>query len=1045
VVHEDRPLQGQTESSEHVHIRTFLIADMRGWTRFTQERGDEAAAKLAAKFADIAREGVEARGGTLLELRGDEGVCVFSSTRESIRAAVDLQRRFVQETLREPELPLTFGIGLDAGEAVAVQGGYRGGALNLAARLCGEARAGEILASREVTHLARRVDGVRYEDRGPLLLKGLDEPIVVVRVVPEGEDLIERLRPFAPPPLPAARRTSRRWPVVVGIAVVLALVAIASPLLGSDGGEAVDVGTNSIARMNAKEVSLDFATTLGQRPGASAIGFGSVWVAEPDRDVVVRLDLEDGSVTDTIPVGVSPSSIAIGAGAVWVTNAGDGTVRRINVDTNKVSQTLPAGSVPMGIAFGDGALWVADLTGAVLLRIDPASGKARSVPLAGQPSGVAFTSHGVWVSYAPNGVARIDPTDVSVTLTQSVGNGPTAVDAAFDSIWVSNHLDGTVMRLDPSSGDIQDTIELGEGPNALVDAAGSVWVANEFDDTISAIDPGTNRSGQAIPVGGTAASLATEGDGLWLAVGASAAEHRGGTLTVSSEHRTPKSLDPAIVVFNDTLGGQILAITNDGLLSYDKVGGPGGATLVPDLASALPEMSTDRLTYRFPLRQGISYSTGEPVRPEDFRYAVERLFAMGAEAAHGFMAIDGAEACKEKPATCDLSGSIVADAEAVTFHLVRPDPELAYKLALPVTYPVPVEIPAKDQALEPVPATGPYMIAEAGADGVELVRNPEFREWSGAAQPDGFVDAISWRFGQDPANAFDRLSAGELDWMTDVPQPEDLASLQAEHPDQVVVWPRPWTYWVGFNALTPPFDDPRVRQALNYAIDRNHVVELHGGPSSYRLTCQVLPPNFQGYDPFCPYTLEPDSDAWSAQDLDRAHALIEDAGAMGEKVTALIARTSPGEAKIMRYIVEVLNELGLRADSKTAGGLHQKFAAIDAGEAQAYLGGWISIYPTASDFIKPKVWCSPSHLGWGPYSGFCSESLNAMFKHALRLQETDPAAANSAWADLDHQIVEDAIVAPLDNLVSTFAVSARVENVQVHPQWGILLSRLWVQ
>jgi len=1050
VVHDGRPLQGQTESTEDVHIRTFLIADMRGWTRFTQERGDEAAAKLAAKFADIAREGVEARGGTLLELRGDEAVCVFSSTRESIRAAVDLQRRFVQETLREPELPLTFGIGLDAGEAVAVQGGYRGGALNLAARLCGEARAGEILASREVTHLARRVDGVRYEDRGPMLLKGLDEPIVVVRVVPEGEDPIERLRPFAPPPLHAARRTSRRWPVVVGIGVVLALVAIAIPLLGSDGGEAVDVGTNAIARMNAEEGSLDFDTPLGQRPGASAIGFGSVWVAEPDRDVVVRLDLEDGSVTDMIPVGASPSGVAIGAGAVWVTNAGDGTVRRINVGTNEVSQTLPAGSVPLGIAFGDGALWVADSVGAVLRRIDPTSGETRSVPLAGQPSGVAFTSHGVWVSYAPNGVARVDPTDVSVTLTQSVGNGPTAVDAAFHSIWVSNHLDNTVMRLDPSSGDIQDTIiGLGEGPNALVDVAGSVWVGNEFDDTISAIDPGTNDVGQAIPVGGTVASLATEGTGLWLAVGASAAEHRGGTLTVSSEHRTPKSLDPAIVVFNDTLAGQILAITNDGLLSYEKVGGPGGATLVPDLASTLPEISTDRLTYRFPLRQGISYSTGEPVRPEDFRYAVERLFAMGAEAADGFKKIDGAEACIAEPSTCDLSGSIVADAEAVTFHLARPDPELPYKLALPVTYPVPVEVPAEDQGLEPVPATGPYMIAEADADGVELVRNPEFREWSGAAQPAGFVDAISWRFGQDPANAFDRLSAGELDWMTDVPQPEDLASLQAEHPEQIVPWPNAWTYWIGFNALTPPFDDPRVRQALNYAIDRNHVVELHGGPSSYRLTCQILPPNLQGYEPFCPYTLEPDSGAWSATDLDRAHALIEDAGVMGEKVTVLMDTSplSPREVEVMRYVIEVLNDLGLRANPKIVDTIDQKLAAIDTGEAQAYLGGWISIYPIASDFIKPKAWCSPAshHFGWGPYSGFCSESLNAMFKHALRLQETDPAAANSAWADLDHQIVEDAIVAPVDNPVSTFAVSARVENVQVHPQWGILLSRLWVQ
>lgn len=115
------------EAAHDVQIRTFLIADVRGYTLFSQERGDEAAAKLAAKFADIAREGVEARGGTLLELRGDEALCVFSSAREAIRAALDLQVRFVEETLEQPELPLTVGIGLDAGEAVPVHGGYRGG------------------------------------------------------------------------------------------------------------------------------------------------------------------------------------------------------------------------------------------------------------------------------------------------------------------------------------------------------------------------------------------------------------------------------------------------------------------------------------------------------------------------------------------------------------------------------------------------------------------------------------------------------------------------------------------------------------------------------------------------------------------------------------------------------------------------------------------------------------------------------------------------------------------------------------------------------
>lgn len=89
----DRPRGGADDAP----IRTFLIADVRGYTMFTQERGDEAAAKLAAKFADIVRDVVETRGGTLLELRGDEALCVFGSAREAIRTAVELQERFVEK------------------------------------------------------------------------------------------------------------------------------------------------------------------------------------------------------------------------------------------------------------------------------------------------------------------------------------------------------------------------------------------------------------------------------------------------------------------------------------------------------------------------------------------------------------------------------------------------------------------------------------------------------------------------------------------------------------------------------------------------------------------------------------------------------------------------------------------------------------------------------------------------------------------------------------------------------------------------------------
>jgi WD40 repeat protein/DNA-binding SARP family transcriptional activator len=174
-------------------LQIFLIADIRGYTSFTSDRGDEAAAALATKFAALARNTVEVAGGSVVELRGDEALAVFSSARNAIRAAVDLQTRFVEETVADPTLPLAVGIGIDAGEAVEVEGGYRGGALNLAARLCGSAGPAEILASREVVHLARKVEGIVDIERGTVRFKGLTEPIGVVQIRAEGWDPVQDL------------------------------------------------------------------------------------------------------------------------------------------------------------------------------------------------------------------------------------------------------------------------------------------------------------------------------------------------------------------------------------------------------------------------------------------------------------------------------------------------------------------------------------------------------------------------------------------------------------------------------------------------------------------------------------------------------------------------------------------------------------------------------------------------------------------------------------------------------------------------------------
>ncbi len=167
-------------------VRTFLVADIRGYSRFTEELGDEAAARLAAKFARIAAEGVELHGGSLIELRGDEALCVFTSARQAIRAAVDLQAEFGEQTEADAELPLRVGIGIDSGEAVELEdGSFRGSALNIAARLCGRAHGGDVIVSEATIRLAGRLGGLEYSDRGRVHLKNIPDPIHIYQVYSE--------------------------------------------------------------------------------------------------------------------------------------------------------------------------------------------------------------------------------------------------------------------------------------------------------------------------------------------------------------------------------------------------------------------------------------------------------------------------------------------------------------------------------------------------------------------------------------------------------------------------------------------------------------------------------------------------------------------------------------------------------------------------------------------------------------------------------------------------------------------------------------------
>jgi len=474
---------------------------------------------------------------------------------------------------------------------------------------------------------------------------------------------------------------------------------------------------------------------------------------------------------------------------------------------------------------------------------------------------------------------------------------------------------------------------------------------------------------------------------------------------------------------------------------------------VPDLATALPAPSDSGKTYTFQVRPGIRYSNGKLVQPGDFRWALERAFELGSPGAPYYGGIVGADRCA-KGKECDLSRGVVTDraARTVTIHLAAPDGDFLTKLAMPWAVAVPVSTPAKPASgTSPVPATGPYRIAgyEEKTKTYRLVRNGRFREWSADAQPDGFPDVISvsGRFGfleSDRVRAV-RAGAGDIAYSGGPPIPAgELEQLAARYPSRLHLNTAFDTEYFFLNTRVEPFDDVRVRRAVGYAFDSEAYVDQAKG--AYAATCQLLPPNFPGYRPSCPY------EAAGVGRLGRARALVRVAGASGTRVTVWVPAPL---AERGRYMASILEVLDFRASVRAvpldpAGGPSGYYDAVGDShtEAQIGYGGWVADYPSAAGFIPPILSCAafvPNSPQNQNLAQFCDPAIDAKMERASALQTQDPPAATLLWQEVERDILAQAPIVPATNRRNADFVSARVGNYQFNPQWGVLLGQLWVK
>jgi peptide/nickel transport system substrate-binding protein len=321
---------------------------------------------------------------------------------------------------------------------------------------------------------------------------------------------------------------------------------------------------------------------------------------------------------------------------------------------------------------------------------------------------------------------------------------------------------------------------------------------------------------------------------------------------------------------------------------------------------------------------------------------------------------------------------------------------------------------------------------------LRLVRNDQFRVWDPIARPAGYPDEIVVnRRPTDRATA--DVARGRTDVATTLPfsSTSRVAGFATQHPAQVHTTPAATTFFWYLNAQKPPFDDVRARRAVSYALDR-------GSREAAQPTCQILPPNFPGYRPYCPYTANPGG-TWSGPDLPKARALVRASGTTGERVE-FWGPTVPGTGFFERVVRRTLTQLGYRVSFRRfpIEKYWEALGRVGPGTApEAGANGWAADYPSPATFLGALT-CRAIADGANA-SRFCSPAYDRAFARAQRVQARDPNAAMKLWADLDRMATDSAAWVPTYNPRNIDLVSKRVGNFQHHPLFGVLLDQLWVK
>lgn len=525
-------------------------------------------------------------------------------------------------------------------------------------------------------------------------------------------------------------------------------------------------------------------------------------------------------------------------------------------------------------------------------------------------------------------------------------------------------------------------------------------------------------------------------------------QHAGGTLNIEASGGFG-SIDPAIDYSNT--GWQVELSLFDGLVAFKKVNGPGSSQIAADLATSMPTVTNGGKTYTFTLRSGIKFSDGRPVTVNDVVSSFRRLFKASSPVSGSFFAgIVGSTACLNKPATCTLDGGVTADSAAntVTFHLTAPDSTFLDKLATPFGSVIPSDTPGTDQDITPIPGTGPYKVVSYDPNtGMKLVRNPYFRSWSWAAQPNGYPDVIQFTFGQTVESEVTEVENGQADWVDDIMPADRLNEIGTKYQAQVHLNPLGAFWYAPLNVNIPPFNNKLAREAVQWAIDKNALVDIFGGSGMASPVCTMLPPSYPEHLNFCDYT-NGKGTSYQGPNLAKARALVKASGTKGQPV-AVVAANDTTNMAVGQYLQSVLSEIGYKATLKPlSNNIQFNYIQNSKNRVQISETQWYQDYPAASDFLYVLLSCSSYHPGSDNsinMNGYCNPAFDSRMQQAMADELTDPAKARTEWGTLDKEAMSQALIVPLFTPKNLDFVSSRVGHYVFTLEFFSLIDQMWVQ